>query len=206
MFKPGNIVLEGLEVTLRPMELTDASALAAASAEDRTHYGFNTVPDGPDATRRYVEHALTNRARGARFPFCIVRGQAVVGTTSYSDFQPWPWPAHAQALQRTRPDAVEIGYTWLAASAQRTRVNSEAKFLLLQYAFETWQVHRVSLRTDERNKRSRAAIERLGAKLDGVLRANQPGWDGAVRNSAFYSIVADEWPEVKSRLSQRLAS
>jgi RimJ/RimL family protein N-acetyltransferase len=94
---------------------------------------------------------------------------------------------------------------WLAASAQRTRCNTEAKSLLFTYAFEVWNVYRVSLRTDERNARSRRAIERLGARFEGIRRADMPGQDDVVRNSAFYSIVRDEWSEVRARLRESLA-
>lgn len=103
------------------------------------------------------------------------------------------------------PDAIEIGWTWLAPSAQRTPVNTEAKHLMLALAFERWKVHRVTLKTDERNARSRANIERIGGKLDGILRAHMPASDGGVRNTAIYSIVASEWPVVAKRLDGFLA-
>jgi RimJ/RimL family protein N-acetyltransferase len=99
---------------------------------------------------------------------------------------------------------VEIGWTWLAADAQRTALNSEAKYLMLAHAFERWRVHRVSLQTDARNARSRAAIERIGARLDGVLRAQRPAADGTVRDSAYYTILDSEWPAVRARLEARL--
>jgi RimJ/RimL family protein N-acetyltransferase len=98
---------------------------------------------------------------------------------------------------------VEIGWTWLAPSAQRTAINTEAKLLMLTFAFEEWKVDRVCLRTDRRNERSRNAIERLGATLDGVIRADRPGSDGTIRDTAHYSIVADEWPAVRDRLRLR---
>ena len=104
------------------------------------------------------------------------------------------------------PDVCDIGYTWLAGSAQRTPVNTEAKLLMMAHAFEVWQVHRVALQTDVRNKRSWAAIERIGGQLDGILRADRPGADDTVRTSARFSIVADEWPAVKARLAARLAA
>jgi RimJ/RimL family protein N-acetyltransferase len=102
------------------------------------------------------------------------------------------------------PDAVEIGYTWLAPWAQRTGINTQAKLLMLTHAFETWRVHRVRLTTDARNTRSRAAIERLGARLDGILRAHHAAYDGAIRDSAFYSILDTEWPSAKAALIGRL--
>ena len=101
------------------------------------------------------------------------------------------------------PDVVDIGFTWLAGSAQRTPVNTEAKLLMMTHAFEVWQVHRVALQTDVRNKRSWAAIERIGGQLDGIMRADRPGADDTVRTSARFSIVAAEWPEVKARLTAR---
>ena len=113
------------------------------------------------------------------------------------------------AMVRDRaPDVVEIGATFLAASAQRTPVNTEAKLLMLTHAFEVWGVLRVSLKTDARNERSRAAIERLGARYDGTLRRHMPAYGpgGGPRDSAFFSILSEEWPEVKSRLQSRLQS
>jgi len=143
---------------------------------------------------------LRQRAAGDRLPFVTVWRGRVVGSTSFIEPRVWDWPA-GSALQRIdRPDAVEIGSTWLAASAQRTRCNTEAKLLMLTHAFERWQVHAVSFKTDERNVRSRRAIERLGARFDGVRRADMPGADGTVRNSAHYSIVAAEWPAIRARL------
>jgi RimJ/RimL family protein N-acetyltransferase len=193
-------VLVGPEVTLRPMSLDDGDALAAAAAESRAHYRLTSVPDGRDGARAYVEKLLRKRDAGQRLPFVTVWRGRVVGSTSFLDAVVWEWPA-GSALQRTdRPDAVEIGGTWLAASAQRTRCNSEAKLLMLGYAFERWRVHVVYFKTDERNERSRRAIERLGARFDGVLRGDMPGFDGTVRNSAYYSIAAAEWPAVKARL------
>ena len=137
-------------------------------------------------------------------PFTVLWRNRVVGSTSYSDFQPWEWPAGSEKQRVDRPDAVEVGYTWLAASAQRTRCNTETKYLLLTHAFEVWRVRRVSLRTDERNSRSRRAIERLGAQFEGIRRADMPGQDDTVRNSAFYSILQSEWPEVRKRLESFL--
>jgi RimJ/RimL family protein N-acetyltransferase len=193
-------VLQGRAVVLRPTTPDDAGAFAAAAAESRDAYAYNPVPDGIEDAHTYIARALRQRDAGQRFPFTIVWRGRVVGTTSYSEFQPWQWPA-ACAEQRTdRPDAVEIGYTWLAASAQRTGCNTEAKLLLLSQAFDEWSVHRVAFRTDERNARSRRAIERLGAHFEGIRRADMPGRDGTVRNSAFYSILRSEWLEVKRQL------
>jgi RimJ/RimL family protein N-acetyltransferase len=205
MTNAGQPVLRSPTVTLRPLAMADAAALAAAASESRETYGYTRVPDNVDDARRYIELALADQQAGHRMPFVIVWQDRTVGSTSYLDVQRWRWPA-GSPLQRTDiPDALEIGATWLAASAQRTRCNTEAKRLLLGHAFEVWGVHRVSLKTDERNARSRRAIERLGAHLDGIRRADMPGADGVVRNSAYYSIVRDEWPAVRARLEDSLA-
>ena len=150
----------------------------------------------------YVEDALTARAAGDELPFATVRRAdgRVVGTTRFSDTAPWSWPDGSPFQRHHRPDVTEIGHTWLAASAQRTGVNTEAKALMLRHAFEVWEVHLVRLRTDQRNARSRAAIERLGARFEGVRRADRPGADGTVRDSAFYSISRAEWPAVRAHL------
>jgi N-acetyltransferase len=197
-------VLSGPTVTLRPLTISDAGALAMAAAESRQHYVYTRVPDGVGEAERYIAAALRDRDGGHRMPFVTLWHDRVVGSTSYLDIQQWRWP-EGSALQRTdRPDALEIGATWLSDSAQRTRCNTEAKYLMLTHAFDVWGVHRVALKTDERNARSRRAIERLGARLDGVRRADMPGQDGSIRNSAYYSIVRAEWPAVRAKLAEAL--
>jgi RimJ/RimL family protein N-acetyltransferase len=198
-------VLRGQTVELRPLTIADAAAIAAAALESRERFPYIRVPDGVEEAQRYIDVALADREAGRRLPFVITWNGRVVGSTSYLDLQRWRWPA-GSSLQRTdRPDAVEIGSTWLAASAQRTRCNTEAKYLLLVHAFDVWQVHRVSLRTDERNAVSRRAIERLGAMIEGVRRADLPASDGSVRNSAYYSILRAEWSDVRKKLEDALA-
>lgn len=197
-------VLTGPTVALRPLSMGDAEALAAAAAESREHYTYTRVPDGLEQARSYIAAALRDRESGHRMPFVTLWHGRVVGSTSYLDVQQWQWPA-GSPLQRTdAPDVVEIGATWLSASAQRTRCNTEAKHLMLSHAFDVWRVHRVTLKTDARNERSRHAIERLGARLDGVRRADMPAQDSTVRDSAYYSIVRAEWPAVRARLEQSL--
>jgi RimJ/RimL family protein N-acetyltransferase len=199
-------VLKGATVTLQPLRLADTAALATAASESRDEYAWTRVPTDEDDARRYIETALAERATGRRLPFAIVWNDRIVGSTSYLDLQHWRWPAgspHARAADE--PDVVEIGATWLSASAQRTRCNTETKHLMLVHAFDVWGVHRVGLKTDERNTRSRRAIERLGARLEGVRRADMPGQDGTVRSSAYYSIVRAEWPDVRRRLEEALA-
>jgi RimJ/RimL family protein N-acetyltransferase len=192
-------------VTLRPLATADAEALAAAAAESREPFGFTRVPDGVEDARRYIALALTERDAGRRLPFAILWQDRLVGSTSFLEIQQWRWPAGSPLQRDDHPDVLDIGATWLAASAQRTRCNTEAKLLMLTHAFEVWRVHRVALKTDERNAASRRAIERLGARFEGVRRADMPGQDGSVRHSAYYSIMQAEWPEVRRTLEAALA-
>jgi RimJ/RimL family protein N-acetyltransferase len=195
-------VLEGDLVRLEPLDEHHALALAAAAAESRTTYTWTWVPNGAEEARAYVAEALAAHSAAEHLPFATVaRAEGrVVGSTRFTNAEWWEWPS-GHPLQRVdAPDVVEIGHTFLAASAQRTGINTEAKFLMLRHAFEVWEVHRVRLRTDRRNTRSRAAIERLGATLDGVMRADRVGADGTVRDSAYYSVVREEWPSVRDRL------
>ena len=127
-----------------------------------------------------------------------------MGATRFCEIAYWQWPPGAQHQRAGVPDVLDIGFTWLAGSAQRTSINTEAKLLMMTHAFEVWEVHRVALQTDVRNKRSWAAIERIGGRLDGIMRADRPGSDDTVRTSARFSIVAEEWPDVKARLATRL--
>lgn len=205
MLDLGTLTLRGDDLLLRPLVTEDAEALALVAAEGRDSFGFTPVPNGLDETVTYVRDALAGKATGMRFPFAIEFRGRVVGTTSYYDYQPWRWPKDCTLQREDRPDALEIGYTWLASSEQRTSCNTRCKLALLQHAFERYRVHRVALRTDARNARSRRAIERLGAQLDGVLRGHTSATDCSVRNSAYYSILAAEWPVVKSRLLGYLA-
>jgi N-acetyltransferase len=200
--------LTGNHVRLEPLELYHAEALAAASAVDPSLYQWSIVPQGRDAAEDYVKSALAGRDAGLGVPFVTVRvaDGAVIGSTRFWYLERWAWPHGHERHGRPHPDGCEIGYTWLTSSAVRTAANTEAKFLMLQYAFETWQVLRVCLHTDARNERSRAAIERIGAKFEGVLRAHRMASDLIARDSYRYSIIASEWPEVKRKLAERLRS
>ncbi len=202
----GTVVLRDERVLLRPLELEDAVALGVAASGPRDTFGYTPVPEGEAGAQAYIRQALEAKASGIRYPFAIQFDDRVVGTTSYYDFQPWQWPADCPSQRADRPDALEIGHTWLSAAAQRTVCNTSSKLLLLGHAFDTWQVHRVYLRTDARNQRSRRAIERLGAQLDGVLRGYGPATDCTVRDTAYYSILRAEWPAVHARLRGMLAS
>lgn len=160
------------------------------------------MPQGKAAASAYVETALSWQESGTAVPFAIVRVEdaAVIGSTRFWNLERWAWPQGHPSHGRTAPDACEIGYTWLAPAAVRTGVNTEAKLLMLTHAFETWHVLRVCFHTDARNQRSRAALERIGAQFEGILRAHRMAADYIPRDSVRFSIVAAEWPEVKQRL------
>ena len=203
--------LEGTWVRLEPLSEDHVPALVEAASEDRSNYQWAIVPDGTDQMVAYVRDAIAKVANGAHVAFATVRrGQEpgepdrVIGSTRFCEVAFWQYPPGATLQRNGVPDAVDIGFTFLAGSAQRTPVNTEAKLLMMTHAFEVWQVHRVALQTDVRNKRSWAAIERIGGQLDGIMRADRPGADDTVRTSARFSIVAEEWPAVKARLTARL--
>lgn len=185
--------MKGRYVVLEPLSLEHVEGLVAAASEDRSTYGLTHVPDGTEAMTEYVGAALD---ADDQTPFAVVQGSRVVGCTRFMD---------TQCLLGPTPTVTEIGSTWYARSVQRTAVNTECKLLLLTHAFETWGVERVTLKTDARNERSRNAIERLGAHFDGVLRRHSPAADGGLRDTAYFSIVREEWPGVRKGLLARLA-
>jgi RimJ/RimL family protein N-acetyltransferase len=192
-------VLTGSLVRLEPLSAGHVPGLARAAEEDRAAYDWTQVPRAGEAAG-YVAAQL---ARPGLTPFAQVRlsDGAVVGCTAYHN--PRTWPDSEDLF------AVEIGWTWLAASAQRTGVNAEAKLLLLTHSFDTLRLARVDWKTDARNERSRQAIGRLGARFEGVLRgwspSHAPGEEGRLRDSAMFSVIAAEWPDVKSHLAARVA-
>jgi N-acetyltransferase len=196
------ITLEGRHVRLEPLTLDHAEALAAASAEDPALYAWSPVPQGKEEARRYIEVALEWQRAGTALAFAVVRlaDERVVGSTRFWQIEHWAWPKGNPRYGRSAPDVCEIGYTWYAKSAVRTGVNTESKLLMLTHAFEQWQALRVCLLTDVRNQRSRTAIERIGGKFEGVLRAHRMAADFIPRDSARYSIISAEWPAVKQRL------
>lgn len=208
------ITLSGRHVRLVPLSLDHVDALVTAASQDRVSYRFTFVPDDAPAMKRYVEQALCDQEAGLALPFTTLSisdgSESIVGTTRFGNIERWPPPrgpsgeTSGETGVSAVPTVAEIGWTWLAPVAQHTAINTEAKLLMLGHAFDTWRVERVSLCTDARNQRSRAAIERLGAVFDGVLRAHMPASDGTVRDSAFYSIVTHEWPRIRERLEARL--
>lgn len=195
--------LRGRIVELVPLQPAFAAELAAAAALDRSTYGFTEVPDSEAAMIRYIDKMLGLAEAGSCVPFAqrLVDSGRLVGCTRFIDPRHW--------RGREEPDEVEIGGTWLASDVQRSALNTEAKLLLLRHAFETWGTWRVALCTDERNVRSRAAIERIGGRFEGILRnhrpSTHPGEAGVARQTAMYSIIAIEWPAVRDALEARLS-
>lgn len=200
-------VLSGRHVRLEPLGLHHLDGLmAAAKCDDPELYRWTFVPQDREGMRSYIEAALSWQAAGTAAPYVTVlqADGAVIGCTRFFDLARWDWPAgHARHASRA-PDVGEIGYTWLTPSAVRTAANTEAKLLMLTQAFETWDMVRVCLQTHARNERSRAAILRIGGKFEGIIRASRLAPDNTPRDSARFSIVAAEWPEVRGRLMERL--
>jgi RimJ/RimL family protein N-acetyltransferase len=196
------VELAGRHVMLEPMQRAQIDGLFAAASEDRATYAFTLVPHDDASTREYVETALADEAAGTALPFTIrLRDDGrIVGTSRFLDLDFWPGDGDPDA-----PSTAEIGSTWLAASVQATHVNPEAKLLMLTHAFDVWDVHRITFKTDARNERSRRAIERLGAQFEGIRRAHRLAYDGGIRDSAYFSIVRAEWPGVRVGLEARLA-
>jgi RimJ/RimL family protein N-acetyltransferase len=194
--------LQGRHIRLEPLAWRHIDGLVAAAAGDPGLYRWSPVPQGQQAVAAYVDTALAWRDAGTALPFAIVRAGdgTVIGSTRFWNLERWSWPAGHPSHGRSAPDAAEIGYTWLNRAAVRTAVNTEAKLLMLTHAFETWQVLRICFHTDARNERSRAALERIGGRYEGVLRAHRMAADFIPRDSVRYSILAAEWPAVKQRL------
>ena len=178
---------------LEPLAMSHADSLVAAASDGELWNSKVTLIPSRENVGEYIDAALQGQAAGRELPFVIIRksSDTVVGTTRFYD------------IERNDRRAA-IGYTWLARSAQRTALNTEAKLLLLTHAFETWKCIRVELITDLLNEQSRLAILRLGAKQEGVLRNHMIMPDGRIRDSVCFSIIESEWPEVKDRLMKRL--
>jgi len=205
-----NPVLAGRHVRLEPLDRRHVVGLAAAAAAEPSLYQWSPVPQGKVEAASYVNTALAWRDAGTAAPFAIVTvnvradDNVVIGSTRFWNLERWSWPRGHARHGRDAPDVCEIGYTWLTRSAIRTAANTEAKLLMLTHAFETWQVLRVCFHTDARNQRSRAALERIGGKCEGILRAHRMAADFIPRDSVRYSILAGEWPEVREKLGRLL--
>ena len=183
------VTLSARGVDLVPLSLAHEDGLRAAAADGALWtIRVTSVPE-PEQTRSYIDNALSQREAGNRFAFAVLESATgkVLGCTSYHDIVP--------ALKR-----VEIGWTWYGKSSQRSHVNTTAKLLLLTHAFDTLGCHVVGWRTDNYNFASQAAIERLGAKKDGVIRGHALRRDGTIRDTVMYSMRSGEWPEAKAQL------
>jgi len=203
---PEALTLTGSHIRLEPLTLSHAEALVAASSSgDSELYRWTVVPQTLDDMTRYIRTALDWQDAGTAIPFAIVRlsDNAVIGTTRYWNMERWDWPSGHARHGNPHPDVAEIGWTWYAPSAIRTGANPEAKFLMLSHAFEVWKALRISLHTDSRNLRSQAAMERLGLRREGVIRAHKLAPDNTVRDSVRFSMIAAEWPEAKQRILPR---
>lgn len=188
------VTLEGQHVRLEPLSPAHEQALIGAASDGELWNSTVTVVPDRDGMAAYIEAAFQGQAKGTELPFVIIRkaSDQVVGTTRFYEIVP--------------PDRrVAIGYTWLSKSVQRSAVNTESKLLLLMHAFEHWRCVRVELITDVLNEQSRAAILRLGAQEEGTLRSHMIMPNGRIRDSVVFSIITEEWPEVKARLATRLA-
>jgi N-acetyltransferase len=195
--------LTGTHVRLEQLNLEFAEELTAAGNEDRSTYGWTSVPPTVEGMRRYITGLLDDQQARTVVPFVQRRlsDGALVGCTRYLRLEWWG----GNAL----PDEVEIGGTWLAASAQRTPINTEAKYLLLGNAFDRWNVHRVAICTDARNTQSSTAILRIGATYEGILRSHRGSYAAGeehtvARDSAMYSVIRSDWPAVKRNLEDKL--
>ncbi len=200
------VTLTGTHVRLVPLAVEHVDALVAAAAIDRATYAWTNVPDGRAAMGAYVEGLLAEQATGAVLPFTqidAVTGEPI-GCTRMMELR---WYAG-----RSLPDEVEVGGTWLSAPAQRTAINTEAKLLMFTHAFDTIGAWRVCLATDANNARSRAAIERVGARFEGVLRNHRvrhgdhvpPGQPAAPRDTAVFGITSADWPAARAQLLAKL--
>jgi RimJ/RimL family protein N-acetyltransferase len=183
------VILSERGVRLEPLALRHEDGLRAAAADGELwKLRVTSVPE-PDQTRQYIEDALRMREQGHRFAFAVIdeATDTVLGSTSYHDILP--------AVKR-----VEIGYTWYAKRVQRTHVNTTCKLLMMGHAFDTLGCHVVGWRTDNYNFASQQAIERLGAKKNGVIRGHALRRDGTIRDTVMYSMRAGEWPEARAQL------
>jgi len=188
------VTLAGWNITLAPLAMEHAPGLLAAVRDgDIWKLAVTTAPEPePARVEAYIAKALKGQAEGRMLPFTVMDGDRIVGTSRYYEIEP------------DVPN-LAIGYTWYAASVQRTHVNTTCKRLLLGHAFDTLGMRAVYFHTSHLNLASRSAIERLGAKLDGVLRNHKVHKDGSLRDTWSYSILDSEWPAVRDRLEARLA-
>ncbi len=193
-FRPQNRVFQGAHVLLEPLDFCHAEDLFLA-AQDGDFWRFMPEPRFPSVaeTKAWIKKTRSFMEKGDSMAYAVIHGRLgkAIGSTRLFDFR---------AAER----ALEIGWTWIAKSYWRSPVNTECKWLLLRHAFEELSAQRVQLKTDARNMRSQKAIERLGAVREGVLRKHWRLWDGYLRDSVYYSVLASEWPRVRENLLSML--
>jgi RimJ/RimL family protein N-acetyltransferase len=187
------VVLDGAKVQLEPMKADHHEALCAAGLVSELWLWTVNQCETPDDMRRYMNTALDEFSRGVSLPYVTIdkKLQTVVGSTRFGNID-------------LRNKKVEIGWTWINPKWQRSHVNTEAKLLMLTHAFEVWDCNRVELKTDWHNDKSRNAILRLGAAEEGILRSHMLTDSGRRRDTVFFSILREEWPEIKLSLQERL--
>ncbi len=189
------VVLEGQEVRLEPLRLDHLEDLCVIGLAPNLWKFIPTLVQNTDDMRAYIELALREQAAGVSLPFATIAkstGRAI-GSTRFMNIE----RKHLRA---------EIGSTWIGGEWQRTRVNTEAKYLMLRHAFENWRCHRVELKTDSLNQRSRNAILRIGAKEEGTFRNHMVVQEGRLRHTVYFSIIDSEWPSVKKSLEEKLSA
>ncbi|MCI3950806.1 MAG: GCN5-related N-acetyltransferase [Burkholderiales bacterium] len=193
MIHPKPATLEGHGIRLEPLTREHEKGLIEAAKDGKLWELFFTSVPEPENAKKYLEDALKGQERGDMLPWVVrdLKTGSIVGSTRYHDIIP-------------AADRVEIGYTWYAQRCQRTHVNTTCKLLLFEYGFERLQCKVIGLRTDNYNFRSQRAIEALGAKKDGVIRHHWPRRDGSIRDTVMYSVLVNEWPDVKRHLHFRL--
>jgi RimJ/RimL family protein N-acetyltransferase len=187
------VTLEGPSLRLEPLTAAHHGPFCAVALDDELWRWIPTPVRTPDEMAAYIAFALGEQALGAALPFAVVEKSSgrVIGSTRYGAIE----PTHHR---------VEIGWTWLARPWHRTAANTEAKYLLLRHAFETLGCIRVELKTDALNERSRAAIRRIGAREEGILRSHMITASGRIRDTVYHGIIADEWPAVQAALEAKL--
>ena len=193
MIAPRPATLEGHGVRLEPLALEHEKGLQEAARDGKLWELFFTSVPEPEKTGAYIETALAGQKAGDMLPWVVREANSgtILGSTRYHDII-------------AAADRVEIGYTWYAQRVQRSHVNTVCKLLLFQYGFESMGCKVIGLRTDNFNFRSQRAIEALGAKKDGVIRHHWPRRDGSIRDTVMYSVLANEWPDVRRHLQFRL--
>lgn len=188
------ITLDGQRVRLEPLSIDHLAALCEVGLVEEIWRWTTSLVLTPSDMRRYVEAALQEQAEGKALPFVTIdkASNKVVGSTRFGN------------IERTHR-RVEIGWTWINPQWQRSHINTEAKYLMLRHAFETWQCVRVELKTDSLNEKSRNAMLRIGAKEEGTLRNHMVTYSGRLRHSVYFSVIVSEWPEVKANLEAKMA-